>query len=217
MKTDAELRQHVIDELYSEPALDANTISVTVKDGLVHLSGRVSALPRRAIAERAAQRVAGVRGVTQELTIALSYESFRTDFEIAEETSNALKWCALIPHDSVHAAVDHAKVTLTGCVEHVYQKRAAEELVRNMMGVRAVIDFVTVSSSVAPASIEDEVQRNLHRTIDHDVDNLHAAFTQGVVTLTGQVSSWSEREEAERAAMKLHGVSDVDNQITVCA
>src|ERR1019366_7303857 len=106
MKTDAELRQHVIDELYSEPSLDATTIVVTVENGVVTLTGHVSSFPQVEVSEHVAQRVSCVRNVVHELRVALPYENFRTDFEINEEALFALKWNTLIPEDSVHATVE---------------------------------------------------------------------------------------------------------------
>jgi osmotically-inducible protein OsmY len=215
MKTDAELRQDVIDELYSEPSLDATSIAVDVEKGIVTLTGHVSSFPQIDTAEHVAQRVSGVRNVGHEIRVALPYESFRTDFEINEEAQFALEWNALIPEDSVHATVEQACVVLTGMVEHAFQKQAAEATVRCLVGVKAVVDLVTVDSLVEAPKVREAIQRTLHRTIDHQLNKLEIEANGGVVTLRGEAGSWLEREEVERAALKEHGVSEVHNELLV--
>jgi len=215
MKTDAELRQHVIDELYSEPSLDATTIAVEVDKGFVTLTGHVSSFPQVDIAEHVAQRVAGVRSVIHELRVALPYESFRTDFEINEEAVFALKWNTIVPEGSVAVTVEQACVVLTGTVEHAFQKQAAEATIRSLIGVKAVVDLVALDSSTEAAQVREAVQRTLDRTIDHQLDTLEIEANGGVVTLKGDVASWLERDEVERAALKEHGVSEVHNDLLV--
>ena len=215
MKTDAELRRHVIDELYSEPSLDATTIAVAVENGVVTLTGHVSSFPQVEVSEHVAQRIACVRNVVHELRVALPYENFRTDFEINEEAVFALKWNTLIPEDSVHATVEQACVILTGLVDHAFQKQAAEATVRCLVGVRAVVDLVTVGSSIEAGKVREAIERTLSRTIDHQLKTLEVEANGGVVTLRGEAGSWLEREEVERAALKEHGVSEVHNEMLV--
>lgn len=217
MKTDAELRQHVIDELYSEPSIDATTIKVTADNGIVTLTGHVSSFPQIATAEHVAQRVVGVRGVAHELRVVLPYESFRTDFEINEEALFTLKWNTQIPDERVHIIVEQACVTLTGSVDHAYQKIAAEAAVRYLVGVKAVVDLVTLGTHTEADKVKAAIQRTLQRTIDHDLKNLVVEENDGVITLRGEASSWLEREEVERAALKEFGVSEVHNEILVNA
>ena len=71
MKTDRQLQQDVIDELKWEPSVEATTIGVEVKGGIVTLAGHVESYIQKLAAERAAQRISGVRGVAMEIDIAL--------------------------------------------------------------------------------------------------------------------------------------------------
>jgi len=66
---DIDLRDRVIDQLQSEGEVDASAIHVSVDDGYVTLSGRVSSFEERSAAERAAGEVEGVKGVDVEITV----------------------------------------------------------------------------------------------------------------------------------------------------
>lgn len=66
-KTDDQLQQDVIDELGAEGNLDASTIAIAVKSGIVTLLGTVPSSAEKAVAERTARRVGGVRGIVDKL------------------------------------------------------------------------------------------------------------------------------------------------------
>ena len=79
MKTDSELQRDVLDELKWEPSVNAAHIGVSVKDGIVTLSGHVTSYWEKYVAERAAKRVYGVKAVANELDVKLPGSSQRTD------------------------------------------------------------------------------------------------------------------------------------------
>ena len=68
-ETDDRLQQDVIDELRAEGALDTSTIAVAVKDGCVELLGHVHNLADKHTAERAVNRIPGVRAVHDKLKV----------------------------------------------------------------------------------------------------------------------------------------------------
>ena len=68
---DTELRRRVLSELDWEPALDASSIGVAAKDGIVTLTGTVGSYAEKLNAERAAKRVSGVKAVAEELSVKL--------------------------------------------------------------------------------------------------------------------------------------------------
>ena len=69
MKTDIQLQQDVIAELKWEPSVDAAQIGVEVKGGVVTLTGHVNSYPEKWNAERAAQRVSGVKALAVEMDV----------------------------------------------------------------------------------------------------------------------------------------------------
>ena len=83
MKTDAQLQQDVIAELSWEPSVNAAEIGVEVKDGIVTLAGHVESYAEKWDAERAAQRVHGVKALAIEIDVALPGSSQRNDVAIA--------------------------------------------------------------------------------------------------------------------------------------
>ena len=88
MKTDSELQRDVLDELAWEPSVDAAEIGVSVENGIVILNGTVKSLTQKWTAERVAQRVDGVRAVTDELVVKLAGDSQLTDADIAQAAVN---------------------------------------------------------------------------------------------------------------------------------
>ena len=64
MKTDAQLKNDVMEELRWEPTVTSSNISVAAHDGVVTLSGSVPHYAEKRAAERATQRVAGVNHMT---------------------------------------------------------------------------------------------------------------------------------------------------------
>jgi osmotically-inducible protein OsmY len=215
MKTDSELQRDVLDELNWEPGIDATEIGVSVKDGIVVLTGAVKSLNEKWTAARAAERVQNVRAVTDELAVKLPGDSRYTDADIAGAAANALDWNTSIPPDRVKLVVDKGWITLDGNVEYYYQKIAAEGAVRNLRGVKGVSNLIVVMPHVTPRNITTAIKRALHRAAQVDAEKISVEANAGKVILRGSVRSWAEREEAERAAWAAPGISQVRNDIRV--
>src|ERR1700722_16660708 len=81
--TDRDLKQSVLDELEWEPGVDAAHIAVSVKDGVVTLSGHVSSYLEKAAAGKAAKRVHGVRALVNQIDVHVSDDEHVTDEDIA--------------------------------------------------------------------------------------------------------------------------------------
>jgi osmotically-inducible protein OsmY len=97
----------------------------------------------------------------------------------------------------------------------MYQKDAAERAVRYLRGVRGVFNNITVQPKVAPKDVQKRITEALHRHADIDARRIHVEASGGTVTLDGNVRSWTEKNEAERAAWTVPGVSMVVNRIGV--
>src|SRR4051794_14369662 len=159
--TDSELQLDVLIELKWEPSVDAAHIGVSVKDGVVTLTGHVSSYAEKYAAERAAKRVHGVRAVANEMDVKLPGSSKRTDEDIAAAAVNALEQNVSVPADKIKVTVSNGWVTLEGEVEWQYQRYAAESAVRYLTGVTGVSNYVTVKPRVTPSGLKEKIEEAL--------------------------------------------------------
>ena len=126
---DTELQRKVEEELRWEPSVNAAAIGVTVKNGVVTLTGTVPYYAEKWAAERAIKRVSGVTAVAEELKVQPTGSAKRTDTDIAAAAVQALQWRSWVPNQ-VKVKVEEGWVTLEGEVEWQYQKSTAEDAVR---------------------------------------------------------------------------------------
>ena len=213
MKSDSALRRDVERELEWEPSIDERRIGVSAIDGVVTLTGEVSTYAEKWKAERTVERVAGVRGVVNELKVQLAGEYSDTD--IAKAAVEALRSDVTVPADRVKVKVDKGWVTLTGDAYGDYQRRAAERAVRNLPGVRGISNLIAIKTRAEPHDVKHKIEETLQRAAALDAKNIDVIVRGGEVTLRGTVRSFLERHEAEKAARAAPGVTIVHNEITV--
>lgn len=218
MRTDTELQHAVMEELTWEPSVDAAEIGVSAESGIVTLNGMVKSLPQKWAAEKAAQRVYGVKAVTDEIAVKLPGDGELSDTEIARAVVNALDWNASVPRGRVKVVVAHGWVTLEGTVQFHYERVAAEYAVRGLIGVKGVTDLISVKPpQTSPKDIKHRIEQAFERAADLDAEMISVETKDGKVILRGTVDSWAERERAEMAAWAAPGVSRVENEILIAS
>jgi osmotically-inducible protein OsmY len=215
MKTNSELQRDVLDELAWEPSVDAAEIGVSVENGVVILNGTVKSLTQKWTAERIAQHVEGVRAVTDELVVKLAGDSQHTDADIAQAAVHVLDWNTSVPPSRVKVLVQNGWITLEGSVEYHFQKMAAENAMRHLKGVKGVSNLIGVNPRVSAGDVIHAIKKALHRAAQVDAEKISVEASAGKVILRGNVRTWAEREEAERAAWAAPGVSAVQNDIGI--
>ena len=215
MKTNAALKKDVMDELKWEPKVNADAIGAAVKDGVVTLSGYVDSYLGKLNAEYAAQRVTGVRGVVQKIDVKLPGSSGRTDEDIARAAADALESHIAVPEKLVKVQVENGWVTLTGEVNWKFQKDAAHDAICCLMGVRGVLNLLTVKPSVEPTDVKTKIEAALVRHSLLDAKQIKIEVAGGKVILSGTVHSWPEKMAVGSSAWDAPGVSVVENNIDI--
>jgi osmotically-inducible protein OsmY len=216
MKTDEQLQQDVMEELKWEPAVEASTIGVEAKDGVVTLAGHVETYPQKWAAERAAQRVSGVKGVVVEIDVSLPGSSKRKDADIVQAARYALEWNASVPPGAIKILVSDGMVTLSGEVDWAFQRSAALAAVRNLMGVRELDNQIALKPHpVRVGDVKKKIQSALQRQAQLDAKAISIDVDGTSVTLGGVVDSWSERTAARNAAWSAPGVQYVIDNLSV--
>ena len=215
MRKDSELQHDVIEELEWEPSLDAAKIGVAADHGVVVLTGRVPNYSAKWQAERAVKRVAGVEGVANDIEVDRLEIAAPDDADIAQRALSALDWNVSVPKGKVQVTISDGWLTLGGQVEWFYQKRAAEDAVRDLLGVRGLTNNIVVKPRVRAAEVKEKIEAALRRSAELDGQKIVVEATAGKVVLRGTVRSWAEHEDALTAAWSAPGVTGVDDHLSI--
>ena len=215
MKSDAELKADVLAELHWDPVVRDAPVGVIVQDGVVTLTGHLSSHAHKRAVEHAVRRVHGVRALAVEMDVRLPAEHERSDSDIAIAAQRALEWNVLVPHEKIGVRVENGCVTLAGEVEWHYQRQAAEDTVRDLLGVRNVANQVLVRPRFTPADVQARIEGALKRQAQREARQIEILVNGADVTLRGHVHSWAERRAAEGAAWSAPGVANVVNNLLV--
>jgi osmotically-inducible protein OsmY len=215
-RTDSEIQQDVLHELKWDTRVEETDVGVEVDEGVVTLSGTVSSWGKRYAAEEAAHRVWGVLDVANDVAVRTPGAPGRTDTEIAHAVREALEWDVFVPDRQVRSTVSDAVVTLKGDVGTWSEREDAERAVRNLAGVRGVINHLEVKPSrVTPADVKKSLEDALERQAGREAMRITVDVRDTEVTLSGAVHSWAAKQAALGAAKGMPGVRSVRDQLRI--
>lgn len=214
---DRKLKERVERELEWDPAIDASRVGVTVKDGVVTLTGHVPNYVQRVAAERAVKRVKGFRGLAQDLEVRPPDGTGAPDDEVAANALRTLDWNVSVPKNAVQIRVDDGHIILVGEVDYDYQRRAAEECLRGLRGVVRLTNHVTVRPRAMAPDLKQRIEEAFDRQAHLDAGKIVVLVQDGKVRLEGAVRTPYQRDIARAAVLAAPGVTAVDDHIQIGA
>lgn len=211
---DLTLRQAVEAELAWAPNVDGAGIGVAVDGGVVTLTGDVGSLHQRIAAIKAAERVAGVHTVADELRLPRG-DGEPYGHRLAHAVDAILAWTSEVPHEGIRAEVHGHRIVLLGTVEWDHQRVAAKKAVQRIYGVHEVESRIELTRRPDGDDVEEQIRNAITRNAVIGARRLHVTADGSEVTLTGHVGSWLERTQAVRTAWSSPHVSAVHDKLIV--
>jgi len=139
---DDEIAKRAIDILSWDTMVPRYSIQVTVRDGLVALSGNVDWYYQKTVAEEDVRKLSGVRGVIDNIEIRPRIRAG----DVKRKIEDALRRHAEVEARLVRVTVvDNDRVLLEGRVDNWEERRAVEQAAWSAPGVRSVEDRLTIS------------------------------------------------------------------------
>jgi osmotically-inducible protein OsmY len=141
-RTDADLAAEALRALQWDALIPTERIKVTVKDGWVTLRGEVEWEYQKRAAERDVRRLAGVRGVTNLITVHPRVIASAEELKHRIEQALVRNAETDARHISVH--IEDRTVVLTGTVHSWWEREEAERVAWSAPGVVSVDNRIVV-------------------------------------------------------------------------
>jgi osmotically-inducible protein OsmY len=142
----------------------------------------------------------------------------KSDMQLKQDIEEELRWDPKVNAAQIGVSVDQGAFSLLGAVDTYADRRAAEDAVKRVSGVRAIAEDLTVKVLVGHKRSDSEIAAAVQSTFKWDVhvpEGVTAKVQQGRVTLEGEVTWNYQRDAAERAVRFLTGVAGVSNLIAL--
>ncbi len=206
---DDDLTSHVAAEFSWDPQVDSEAIEVSAASGTVTLRGIAASLRLKRAGGTAAARVRGVTRVANELRVQIPDTDLRDDEDLRGDVLEALMLDSSVPM-TVDAQARDGLVILTGTAQWHYQREAAEFRTANVPGVAGIDNAITLTQTPDARAARDARDAAL------EADGLSVeTFCDGLVILSGTVSSLAAHDHAVAAAWYAPGVTQVDDRIRI--
>ncbi len=213
-----EIKRDVVDQLYWDDRVDASHIKVEVIDRAARLSGHVPSYTARRAAETDTWLIAGVTSVDNRLEVVNPADTpGPTDADLLAELSTALSWEPSLRDADIDVFVRNGRVTLIGSVDAYWKKLRAEELAATLVGVMDITNELAVvpSQRIEDRLIADSVVAALERNMYVDARAINVRVNEGIVTLSGTVSSLPEFRAVDEIACRTTGIVTINNEVII--
>jgi len=218
---DEQIQQAVSRKIHDAKQLQS--VSSSVEDGIVTLTGTVNLYQDKLDAAKKAKKIAKVTGVRDDIVVA---GEAVPDSQLQQKLAKKLAYDRVGYYDNafnyIALNVKDGVVTLTGDTLFDVPKDSALAIVARTLGVKDVVDDVTV---LPVSGFDDSIRRRTARAIYRDsvlgryasdpVDPIRIVVDNGNVTLYGTVQSAMDKTIAGMRANGVPGAFSVENKLVV--
>lgn len=145
----------------------------------------------------------------------------KTNEILQKDVQDAIKWEPLLNAAEIGVTAKDGVITLTGVVNSYAKKLEAEEAAKNVAGVKAVAEEITIEFNGAAkhndSQIATEVVNAFKFNWEVPDDKVHVTVEHGWIKLSGEVEWNYQKEAAQKAVRHLAGVKGVTNNLTIKA
>lgn len=143
----------------------------------------------------------------------------KSNEELQKDVQAAIKWEPLLHAAEIGVTAEDGIVTLSGIVDSYVKKLEAEEAAKNVAGVKAVVEKITIEYRGAGMHTDNDVAREIMAAFKWNwevpSDLVKVSVENGWVTLEGTTEWNYQKEAAQKAVKHLAGVKGVTNQIKI--
>lgn len=212
---DRKLKLRVLDELAWEPSLDDTDVVVVARDGSVTLTGFVRSYAERCATETVANRVIGIKAITNKIQVHATQMPSINDDVIIRQATDTLAWDVRINNQKITICVINGWLTLRGEVDWHFQKCLAMQDICRLFGVVGVSNEIVVRPKVAMLDVDDGLKAAFSRNGSFDAENIVVTRDDSDIMLTGLVPSYLGRTLAAETAWLSPGVTQVHELLTI--
>jgi osmotically-inducible protein OsmY len=212
--SDSDITTWVQTALRQDHHVDPAGIEIKTDAGVVTLSGSVGNLATRQRALDDVKKIDGVIGVVDKLGVKTTW---RPDADIVGDVLNRIIHNQMISTRLIGVTCNEGAVTLTGVVGSWAELQEAGILAAEVQGVRSLDNKLTLEFTGVRS--DDDIKKDVESVLDLDVYlnglPITASVKNGVVTLSGSVGSYFERDRADTEVRYISHLMGVNNQLKV--
>ena len=225
-RADDVILDEILKRLEADVWVNEDSVLITVENGVVRLDGVVgSVAEKRRVTYDA--HVSGVKEVDGRLLFVKAWATgkmrrkgqpgYKSDEEIKDILILAYTYDPRVSVFNPTIDVHHGIVELTGVVDNLQAKRAAEEVAKYTRGVLWVKNVLKVrpKDPIEDEALKEKVELVLHEEPFVNRFQIKVAIHSGIVVLRGSVESQFQKDQAEEIVSGVKGVVDVKNKLTV--
>jgi osmotically-inducible protein OsmY len=143
----------------------------------------------------------------------------KSDIQIKKDVMEELNWEPFLNATEIGVAVNDGIVTLSGQVDSLSKKLAAERAAKKVAGVKAIAEDIHVGISPSYSKTDTEIAETVANALKWHAavqeEKIKIKVENAVVRLEGEVEWEYQRHNAKTAIENLSGVAGVINLITL--